>query len=924
MRPIRGRSAELTEISALTDSLRQGAGGILVIEGPPGIGKTRLLREVVSLADAVGARSLVGEAFEYQQTVPFAPLFSATLGAHPPVGDRDTLRHMASQEDSRYWVVQHLQNAIATEATERPVVVAVEDIHWADNVTLWALRSLTTGLTDAPVLWLLTARTGIGGPELRTTITALQSQGAHVLRLAPVEPSAVADIVADTVRAKVDPSLLNLARRAHGNPFLLAELISGLDEENRIHTAQGYAIATGDGPPQRLTATMQERLDRLSDAARQAVRIAAVLPDRFSVGLLAKMLQQGPADLIAPVGEAVRADLLAEDDDQLSFRHDLLRQATRQALGSLLRALERQAATVLLDAGAAPTEVARLLERSADVGDRAAIAALRDAAQSLANTDPSAAADLSKRAVELLVAGDDERGTMVAETVVLLNKASRREDAQQLADSVISVAVSPEEEAEIRLRIAAGNEAPQQRVEENRRALELGDIGDVTRARHQAWLAYFQAINNLQDRTLINEAAAAASSTGDREAAILVETTLCVMGFADGDVARCVQRMDVLRQSIRGAESGSAEMAMSIFWPAMLLSVGRLEEAEPEAVYGVDKARRENDAMALPSWILNLALVHLTAGRLAAARETIESVPAQQWGMSTEVNGNRLLILAEVAAHTGDRQLMHDVSVEARNARDSESPLVSGGAAFVLALEAWQRGDADDAVRWLRNYEFVFTILWSNLLDQVIVTARVAALQGDETLRARVNATAGVLERGPQSVPLLSVLAAYTRGLVARDAEALVAAADALRTYSMPLTTAGAAEDAGVALGRLGRTEDAVTHLNAAFDLYASCDAIADAHRVARTLRGYGIARRMVSRPRAKTGWDSLTDAELKVVHLIADGATNRAVAQQLHLSPHTVNTHVRNAFAKLNINSRVELRQLVRGSDPHSKNPAE
>jgi DNA-binding CsgD family transcriptional regulator len=100
------------------------------------------------------------------------------------------------------------------------------------------------------------------------------------------------------------------------------------------------------------------------------------------------------------------------------------------------------------------------------------------------------------------------------------------------------------------------------------------------------------------------------------------------------------------------------------------------------------------------------------------------------------------------------------------------------------------------------------------------------------------------------------------------------------------------------------------------------CEAIADARRVGRALRRLGVERRIVAHPRAKTGWGSLTDSELKVVHLIAGGATNSSVAQQLHLSPHTVKTYLRNAFAKLGINSRVQLTQLIRGSDePTSEN---
>ena len=81
---------------------------------------------------------------------------------------------------------------------------------------------------------------------------------------------------------------------------------------------------------------------------------------------------------------------------------------------------------------------------------------------------------------------------------------------------------------------------------------------------------------------------------------------------------------------------------------------------------------------------------------------------------------------------------------------------------------------------------------------------------------------------------------------------------------------------------------------------------------MARELRRLGVERRIVSQPRAKKGWDSLTDSELKVVNLIARGATNRSVAEQLRVSPHTVRAHLRNAFAKLAVSSRVELSQVA------------
>jgi DNA-binding NarL/FixJ family response regulator len=137
-----------------------------------------------------------------------------------------------------------------------------------------------------------------------------------------------------------------------------------------------------------------------------------------------------------------------------------------------------------------------------------------------------------------------------------------------------------------------------------------------------------------------------------------------------------------------------------------------------------------------------------------------------------------------------------------------------------------------------------------------------------------------------------------------------------LESSSRPLSYAAAAEDAGAELARTDHPDKALDQLNAAFDTYLHHEAIADARRVGRELRRLGVQRRIVSQPRAKTGWDSLTDSEVKVVNLIAQGATNRSAATQLHLSLHTVKTHVHNAFAKLGINSRAQLTQLMRGSD--------
>jgi DNA-binding CsgD family transcriptional regulator len=919
--PIRGRAAELKVIGALVAALLHGRGGVLVIEGPPGIGKSRLLTEVMALADKSGVRTLFGEAFEYQQAVPFFALFMATLGADPPVGDADALRRLGSSADLRYWVVHDLADAIGAAAAETPLAIVLEDIHWADNGTLLALRSLAARPAGAPVLWVLTLRTGAGGPEVQETLSVLQQANATVVRVAAMSPGAVAELVSDAVRANADASLLNLAAKAHGNPFLVGELLGGLGEEGRLTVSGGRAVASGHALPRRLGAGMQQRLDHLSNDAGEVVRVAAVLPNRFSAGLLAAMLDRQPASLLSALEETVRADLLVEDGEQLRFRHDLLREATRQSLPeSLRRAMERQSASVMLRMGAAPAEVATQLARSAEPGDREAIDALRQAAQSVGHGDTGAAADLSKRALELLAADDADRGLLVAETVGWLNRASRYEEAEELAVAALSEVASPAEEAEIRLRLATFNmHSVQRRVEENRRALQLADMSEVTRARHLGWLAYNLVLHDQREeaRAAANEAAAAAAATSDLEARIVADVTLAVLDCDDGYAGRALRRLEELCALARTSGVTAAHDLAAIHYALMLAVVGRLDEAAARVADGTEQARREGNAAALATWAMFDGMVHFTAGRLCAARAAVESLPPPQPTAVTESDMIRMVILAEVAARTDDRSLLQQMVNDARDAYSIGSSVVRRGAAHVLALAAWQRDDVHDAMRWLSGDIALFEApIWPQVLDRVMLGARVASAAGDAGLRAAVLRATDLLERERPAIPLFTGVAGYARGILERDAQALLAAAAVLHSSSRPLLYAAAAEDAGGELARTDHGDEAVDQLNAAFDTYMEHEALADARRVGRELRRLGVQRRIVSQPRAKTGWDSLTDAELRVVNLIAQGATNRDVATLQHLSLHTVKTHVHNAFAKLGINSRAQLTRLMRGSD--------
>ena len=919
--PIRGRDEELKAVREFGSALAKRRGGVVVVEGPPGIGKTRLLREFIGRADT-GVRSLFGQAFEYQQTVPFAPLFMATLRADPPIGQASTPRRVQSA-DLRYLVVNDLQSAIAAAALKTPIQIVLDDIHWADHATLLAVRSLTTGLAGAPVLWVLATRAGAGGPAVGPTVNMLEHDGGRVLRLGAVEPPAVADIVADVLRAEADASLLSLADKAHGNPFLVMELIQGLQEEARITVARERASVIGQELPRRLTATMQERLDRLSADARRVVQVASVLPDSFSAGLLAEMLERRPIGLISAVEEAVRADLLTEDEDGLRFRHDLLRQATRQSMPqSLRRAMERDVVTVLLQGGAAPAEVATQLGRSAEVGDKAAIRALRQAAQSLAASDPSTAADISKRALQLLPWQHRARGPLVAETVVLLNQAMRYGEAQQLAAATLSGDLSPQEEADVRLGLSMLSPRPAgQRAEENRRALELDSIGDLTRTRHLGWLAYNLAMDGqVSDvRAAIEDATDVAALTDDTLTKVLAEVSLALVNCADGYTARTEESLERLAVLTRSAEPGAVQHFASINRAILLVTLGQLDDATASVSESLRLARAQRNQMAIQLLTQIQALFQLAGGGLDLARATVESLPPQERMAWTRIGGRiGLMTLARVAVHTNDRSLLRDVVVHARDAYAAGGPAHRREAMAALAHAAWQRGDVVEAQRWLTdNFTLVQTPLWAVDLDHIVLAARVAAAAGDAGLRAQVLHAAKLLTREEPGVPLFNAVAQHARAIIERDSDALLAAAKSLSELSRPLLCAAAAEDAGTELARANRTPEGLDELNIAFETYLRCGATADAQRVGQVLRTHGVSRRVVGKARPRTGIDSLTESELKVVHLVAAGSTNREVAERLYLSPHTVNSHLRSAFAKLEIKSRRELSRFINADEP-------
>jgi DNA-binding NarL/FixJ family response regulator len=520
------------------------------------------------------------------------------------------------------------------------------------------------------------------------------------------------------------------------------------------------------------------------------------------------------------------------------------------------------------------------------------------------------------RALQLMPAEGADHGRVVAETVALLNRARRYDESEELAVAALSRA-SNEEEAEIRLRLPAFTKhSTKRRIDESRRALELNDVSEVTRTRHLALLAYNLMLDDKdgQQRAMAEKAAAAAESIGDLESKVVANLTLSCFDCADGQACRALHSLEELCALGHTNELPVAHLLASNYYANLLALVGRLDEAAEEVSAGVERAKQECNTMVLDVWATIDGMVHLAAGRLAEARAAVEALPNPEQAGATELDMVRMVILVEVAIRTDDRNLLQQMVAYAHDAYSNGASMVRRTAAYLLAMAGWHRHDLHDAMRWFGEDINLFgTPLTPHALDQMILAARIASAAGDAGCRARVLRASQKLQLDEVAIPLFGAVAGYIRGILEADPEALVSAADLLESSSRPLLYAAAAEDAGAQLILVDRKDEALNQLNRAFDAYTRTGALADARRVGRKMRRLGVERRIVIQARAKTGWDSLTDSELKVVNLVAQGTTNRAAAEQLHLSLHTVKTHVHNAFAKLDISSRAQLAQAMR-----------
>jgi DNA-binding CsgD family transcriptional regulator len=923
---LRGRQAQIDIVSAQFAALRAGRGGIMVVRGLPGMGKSALLAAAESMARERGIRVFHGAGDAAAQVVPLGPLLEALVPPDDPPVDPAILRDLSHSPDQRFWLLRELQEALERTALRTPLLISIDDVQWADPATLIALGTLPRQLTPHRILWLLAVRSGELAPAARAGLTRLEAADAISVTLNPLDGAAVAAVAADLLGGVPDPALLEVLARVQGQPFLLTELIRGMLEENLVEVAGGGAHLVGTDMPLRFVGSVDQHLARLSEGARDALQMASVLGRRFSADELAALLDVSTPAILASVREALAAGLLVEDGDRLAFRHDLVREAVDASLPrSLRQSLRRRAVDVMLRHGAPAADLAELVMDVAQPGDHDAIRILRQAAAAAGRVSPTVATMLSRRALDLTPAGDPARGALVAETIAYLVQAGHAAEAVKLMSAAAGQLSDPAAEAEARLTLAilSMQYAPADVVEQCQRALDLPNVPVGLRTQLLSILSFGKDLMGevAAAQGPAEDALAAARAGGNPADEVVTLLPRAALVFALGDWQTAIAYISEAVARQHTAEGMAVRLWLPDAWKALILiAIGRLDEAFALAEAGMQAAQRDGVSANVRIWSMIRCRALFCAGRLAdaatEAEATIEMADEIGDGSYGYSNHMGLYVLGRVALHTGAPAGLAHARRSANRLRQSDACSSSQRlGAWLMARVAEAEGDPERAAE--AGVAVLDPLARGPLATSsprmYADTADLARILLRAGRRADAASAVGRLEdfaaRHPD-FPFLDSAALHARAILDGDVDAALQAVKASSADPRPLVRASILADAAQLLPPT-RVAEAVPLLETALAAYTAAGAERDAARVRSLLRARG-ARPSSSGPRSSRAWPELTESEFAVVSLVAQGATNREVAERLFLSPYTVNTHLRHVFTKLDIRSRVELARLA------------
>jgi DNA-binding CsgD family transcriptional regulator len=922
-----GREAETARLHALARQAATGRGTAVILDGEPGIGKTALLDLVAEECVRLRMRVVRGAAEDLEQRLPFAAVGNC-LGlwaADPPapgvarvaglLRGEDVLGRSAAAANHEFAVTEAILELVDRWCATGPVALILDDVQWSDPSSNVVLHRLGQGIDQQRLLLLLALRSTARSEPAASLLRSLSSRGAQHLMLEPVPKPAVASLVERSLAAEPGPHLLGLLGAAGGNPMYVTELVAAMSREAAIQISDGTAEVTDqvwESPagwlPKSLVDVILQRLESLPRTARETLEMAAVLGTTVDVAELSTVLDMSVMALTDVVVAAIDAGLLTDTGQQLTFRHDLIREALAGHLpGPVRTALHLRAGEVLAAEGAAAERVAGHLMAGTSL-DRRTLDWLDGTADQLIVRAPEQAVGLLRRALSTV---DDERAHKLRFHLArALLWAGDPAGAEQVARAALTAGPDPDRVSTLywlllQSRYRQGHLTDAVDAVDEALASPHLTPAEAGRFRGFSALCLFY-LARLDDGERAAEAAIAAGSrTGDVRATGLGYLALSGMRFMQSDMAQALALNDRALTAFEHGIQPDLQVDPHTMQGYCLFELDRFPEAD-QALATAVRHNQQTGGVYLTLAHSIRAQLRLLDGRWDDALAEIETGldSPDPLGQAEGLRGWRSLIAVHRGGPTPDLEAGPDPA-------ESETATKYGWiTSWAWALARAAREGPQPALDLLYpRWENQGPLEPRRIIHPICADlARLAADVGDRDRARHLAATTAELA-ARQATASLTGTARLCRGLADGDPDVLLAAATSFRRAGWLLHEAYAQEDAAAVLARARRDADARTALGAALRIYRDLDASWDIGRADARLRRVGIRRGVRGpRKRPKYGWEALTATETKVAMLVAEGRSNPDIAISMFLSRRTVQSHVSSILAKLGLHSRVAL----------------